>query len=184
MTYEQLQKEGVFLRSFDKQGQGPYQNAFAGVFEYWAVGSDIYVHETNDNSLSYTGRPSDTYHFCRVKDIDAVARGLKQESVVWRGKETYINYLIEQDMILSGLFAATKNQKSVYALSREQLDELKESYAVQLAEERGKAASYDDLADAASIPDSVIFAHYKDATFADDDFFSTPKERTDDDYER
>lgn len=60
---------------------------------------------------------------------------------------------------------------TVYELSREQLDELKQAYAVQLAETDGNVIGYGGLADAAEISDDVIFHHYDGIMFSSDDFF-------------
>ena len=61
--------------------------------------------------------------------------------------------------------------KTVYDLNRDQLDELKQTYAFQLAETDGDALSYGELADASNIPDDIIFEHYDGVSFTDDDFF-------------
>ena len=61
--------------------------------------------------------------------------------------------------------------KTVYDLNRDQLDELKQTYACQLAETDGDVLSYGELADASNIPDDVIFEHYNGVSFTDDDFF-------------
>lgn len=60
---------------------------------------------------------------------------------------------------------------TVYELSREQLDELKQAYAIQLVEIDGDVIGYGILADAAEIPDDVIFQHYAGIMFSPDDFF-------------
>lgn len=64
--------------------------------------------------------------------------------------------------------------KTVYDLTPEELDELKEAYAVQLQEDSG--ISYGELVEAHNIPDDVIFHHYADIQFTDDDFFCNQKE--------
>ena len=61
--------------------------------------------------------------------------------------------------------------KTVYDLNRDQLDELKQTYACQLAEADGDVLSYGELADTSNIPDDVIFEHYDGVSFTDDDFF-------------
>ncbi len=65
---------------------------------------------------------------------------------------------------------------TVDELTREQLDELKQSYATQLADcgENNEilGISYKELPEAAeNIPDEVIFNHYEGVTFTEDDFF-------------
>lgn len=60
---------------------------------------------------------------------------------------------------------------TVRDLNREQLNELKQNYAVQLVETEGEEISYGELADVTEIPDEVIFNHYDGIIFADDDFF-------------
>lgn len=59
--------------------------------------------------------------------------------------------------------------KFVTDLTKEQLSELKQSYKTQLLEDSD--ISYEELNDAKKIPDEVIFNHYKDMTFSDDDFY-------------
>ena len=58
-------------------------------------------------------------------------------------------------------------------LNREQLNELKETYATQLKETADDVfgISYEELANAKMIPDEVIFEHYDGIIFTDDDFF-------------
>ena len=58
---------------------------------------------------------------------------------------------------------------TVYELNRDQLNELKTSYAIQLQEDCDM--SYEELANAVNIPDDVIFEHYDGITFTEDDFF-------------
>lgn len=48
---------------------------------------------------------------------------------------------------------------TVRDLNREQLNELKETYAVQLAETDQEVIGYEGLASATEIPDEVIFNH-------------------------
>lgn len=64
---------------------------------------------------------------------------------------------------------------TVRDLNREQLNELKETYATQLAEcgedKEVLGISYQALADVTEIPDEVIFNHYEGMTFTEDDFF-------------
>ena len=60
---------------------------------------------------------------------------------------------------------------TVYDLNREQLNELKEIYATQLAETDQEVIGYEGLASATEIPDELIFNHYKGIIFSDDDFF-------------
>ena len=64
--------------------------------------------------------------------------------------------------------------KTIHELTTDQLDELKEAYAVQLAETEGRDLSQDDLLDAHYIPNDEIFEYYKNTVFSDDDF--TPNE--------
>lgn len=59
---------------------------------------------------------------------------------------------------------------TVYDLNREQLNELKQSYSVQL-EDCGDGNSYYELIKAEDIPDEIIFNHYDGIIFSDDDFF-------------
>lgn len=63
--------------------------------------------------------------------------------------------------------------KTVYDLSHEQLDELKQQYVCQLYEDGDvlESPSYDELADSQQIPDEVIFEHYDGISLTNDDFF-------------
>ena len=61
--------------------------------------------------------------------------------------------------------------KYVRDLSREQLNELKQSYKTQL--EQNCDFSYEELVNSENIPDDVIFEHYDGIIFTDDDFFCT-----------
>jgi len=60
-------------------------------------------------------------------------------------------------------------------LNREQLNELKYAYAVQLTDcgedKEVLGISYEELADSTEIPDEVIFNHYDGVAFTEDDFF-------------
>lgn len=60
--------------------------------------------------------------------------------------------------------------KSVYDLTRDQLEELKQAYAVQL---HNDDISWGELADAQEIPDDIILEHYDGISFTNDDFFCT-----------
>lgn len=62
---------------------------------------------------------------------------------------------------------------TVYDLTIDQLNELKESYLDQhLQETEGRAASYGELANASEIvPDWLIFDAYAGTLFSPDDFF-------------
>jgi len=57
--------------------------------------------------------------------------------------------------------------KNVHDLSRDELDELKASYYDQLqyTDDANTFLCYDE------IPDDVIFNHYSEISFIDDDFF-------------
>lgn len=58
---------------------------------------------------------------------------------------------------------------NVRELSRFQLNALKESYICETVD----SPSWEDLANAENIPDSVIFDYYSGIHFVDDDFFCT-----------
>lgn len=64
---------------------------------------------------------------------------------------------------------------TVRELNKEQLDELKQAYAAQLAncgeDKEVLGISYGELADATEIPDEMVFNHYEGITFSADDFF-------------
>lgn len=57
---------------------------------------------------------------------------------------------------------------TVRQLSREQLNELKETYMFETV---CSGPSYSDLAEACNIPDELIFEHYDGYDFVNDDFF-------------
>ena len=59
---------------------------------------------------------------------------------------------------------------TVRELSRDQLNELKQTYVAKLAE-TGEEINYGELVEAIEIPDDVIFNHYDGILFTDDDFF-------------
>lgn len=69
---------------------------------------------------------------------------------------------------------------TVRELNREQLDELKQTYACQLRDcgedEEVIGISYEELIDATFIPDDVIFHHYDGITFVEEDFFCGKEE--------
>ena len=56
----------------------------------------------------------------------------------------------------------------VQDLNRQQIDELKESYVVQLKQ---NGISWGELSEAYEIPDEIIFEHYDGIVFTPDDFF-------------
>lgn len=57
---------------------------------------------------------------------------------------------------------------TVHQLSRDQLNELKQSYLNETCDE---SPSYEELAEACNIPDELIFEHYDEYDFVNDDFF-------------
>lgn len=59
--------------------------------------------------------------------------------------------------------------RTVQNLTRDELDELKETYFWQLMDENPEILG--DITSAAEIPDNVIFEHYDGICFVDDDFF-------------
>ena len=62
---------------------------------------------------------------------------------------------------------------TVNELNREQLDELKQGYIVDLMKEFGETPSYEELVQSQNISDEKIFSHYKNVIFNNDDFFCT-----------
>lgn len=56
-------------------------------------------------------------------------------------------------------------------LTRDQMDELKIRYAIEMA--GGRDLSYAELLDSSKIPDETIFKHYEGIRFVKDDFFSS-----------
>lgn len=70
--------------------------------------------------------------------------------------------------------------KTVYDLSRDELNELKDSYFYQLLDnddevlfpvKNGNKKDIENINCPEEIPDSVIFEHYDGISFVDDDFF-------------
>jgi len=59
--------------------------------------------------------------------------------------------------------------KTVYDLTREELNELKEAYLIQIAED--EELSYGELCESERIPDDIIINHYAEIIFSSDDFF-------------
>lgn len=63
----------------------------------------------------------------------------------------------------------------VTELNRDELDELKQTYASELVDsgeyEDVVGISYGELADSIVIPDNVIFDHFDGIDFTEDDFF-------------
>ena len=62
---------------------------------------------------------------------------------------------------------------NVRDLTKEQLQELKEAYFWQ---EETQEILGDDITSPEEIPDDVIFHHYEDVVFVDDDFLCTAQE--------
>ena len=58
---------------------------------------------------------------------------------------------------------------TVRELNRDQLNELKEAYAIQLKQYGD--ISYEELINAHDTPDDVIFEYYDGTIFTEDDFF-------------
>lgn len=62
--------------------------------------------------------------------------------------------------------------RTVYDLNREELNELKQSYLCEMYDQEGECPSYGELAAVDEIiPDDVVYSHYEDISFVDDDFF-------------
>ena len=65
---------------------------------------------------------------------------------------------------------------TVRELSRDQLTELKERMIDdEIYEKEGRGASYDELAEAESIPDEKVFEKYEGTEFSSDDFYTAGK---------
>lgn len=63
---------------------------------------------------------------------------------------------------------------SVKELNREQLDELKCNYVMEIAKTEGRFPSYMELALAPSeVPDEKMYELFEHITFTEDDFFCT-----------
>lgn len=62
--------------------------------------------------------------------------------------------------------------KTVYDLTREELDELKESFSHQ---EETQDIIKDGIVYSSMIPDEIIFNHYEGISFVTDDFFCNQK---------
>lgn len=63
--------------------------------------------------------------------------------------------------------------KTVYDLTQEELNELKEAYALQLNVD---GILDGELLESRDIPYDIIFDHYAGIQFVDDDFFCNQKE--------
>lgn len=60
----------------------------------------------------------------------------------------------------------------VIELRRKQLVEQKQAYLIRCLEEKGEMLTSSDLANADEIiPDKVVFRHFADIEFSNDDFF-------------
>ena len=65
---------------------------------------------------------------------------------------------------------------TVHKLSRDQLTELKERMIDdEIYEKEGRGASYDELANAESVPAERVFKKYEGVEFPNDDFYTTGK---------
>ena len=63
---------------------------------------------------------------------------------------------------------------TVYELNRDQLTELKQrTVSDEIYNTKGRTASYDELANAESIPDEKVLEKYEGVEFSNDDFFCT-----------
>ena len=63
---------------------------------------------------------------------------------------------------------------TVHELSRDQLTELKERMIDdEIYEKEGRGASYDELAEAESVPDEEVFEKYAGTEFVEEDFWLT-----------
>lgn len=57
MKYETLKSKGTMIAENDRYRDG---GIYVGGYELWAIGEDLYLHETNTNQLSYTGKSAST----------------------------------------------------------------------------------------------------------------------------
>ena len=65
---------------------------------------------------------------------------------------------------------------TVHELSRDQLTELKERMIDdEIYEKEDRGASYDELAEAESVPDEKVFEKYEGVEFSNDDFYTAGK---------
>ena len=62
---------------------------------------------------------------------------------------------------------------TVKELNQDQLDELKQTYAVTKANVKGKELSWNELIESQNIPNEVIYKVFESVDFTDDDFFCT-----------
>lgn len=77
MRYAELVKTADKIYVHDKYGEGPYQDAYAGVIEVWLCSdSSVYVHEVCVNRLAYTGKPRTLEYIGIVSDADALKEAL------------------------------------------------------------------------------------------------------------
>lgn len=66
---------------------------------------------------------------------------------------------------------------TVYDLNREQLIELKQHYLTQMYEQRGESVSQYELSIADEVvPDQMVYEHFDDVDFVNDDFFCSAGE--------
>ena len=65
---------------------------------------------------------------------------------------------------------------TVHELTIDQLTELKERMSDdEIYEKEGRGASYDELAEAESVPDEKVFEKYEGVEFSNDDFCTAGK---------
>lgn len=78
-----MKKTGRRIYTYDKYGQGPYHDAYAGTVEYWVTPvGDVYRYETNDNGLAYTGKRQTSEYIGHVKDIDKLIAAFNAETII------------------------------------------------------------------------------------------------------
>jgi len=63
--------------------------------------------------------------------------------------------------------------RNVKELSREELNELKQSYLCEMV----ASPSYGEMADSVNISDEVIYAHYAGVAFGPEDFFCSCQQK-------
>lgn len=86
MKYEEIKDSGKMLFSYDKNRQGSLTGVYGGTVEWWAVGNDIYRHETNSNSISFTGRSVHTEFVGIAKDVARLEKDLNAETMEMFGE--------------------------------------------------------------------------------------------------
>ena len=96
-----------------------------------------------------------------LDEIYSVLNDFKDSGVEYQDEYSYYELYLKEKGI--------KEMKTVKELTREELNELKESYLTKL--KKDESPSYHDYVNAENIPDEIIFEEYAGITFVKEDFF-------------